>query len=160
MIVTDPASPAFNSYASTDDLRKFAGDREIKLPEATEPLLLKAMDYLNGLSWYGSRASASQSLPWPRSGVVFDGVKLPPDVTPAQLVTAQCMLAIEAISGDLLAANREAAVKSERVEGAVTTTYAVTDGQSFTPSYPLVMGILNGLVSGKGFSINATARRA
>lgn len=160
MITTGPNSPLFNSYASTDDLRKFAVDRGLKLPEATEPLLLKAMDYLNGLSWYGSRASVSQPLPWPRTGVVFDGIKLPADAIPAQLVTAQCMLAVEAISGDLLAANREAAVKSERVEGAVTTTYAVTDGQSFIPSYPLVMGILNGLVSGKGFAINATARRA
>jgi len=159
MIITDSASPAFNSYASADDLRKFAHYRGIEIPDVVDPLLLKAMDYLNGLSWYGSRFTICQPLPWPRSGVLFDGVKLPPDTIPAQLVTAQCMLAIEAKGGDLLAANREAAVKSERVEGAVTTTYAVSDGQSFTPSYPLVMGILNGLVSGKGFAINATARR-
>ena len=159
MIVSDPASAEFNSYATADNLRKFASSREIALPDAAEPLLLKAMDYLNGLSWYGSRLSVSQPLPWPRSGVVFDGVKLPSDIIPAQLVTAQCMLAIEAISGDLLAANREAAVKSERVDGAVTVSYAVADGQSFTPNYPLVMGILTGLVSGRGFAINATARR-
>lgn len=159
MIVSDPALAEFNSYATADNLRKFASSREIELPDAIEPLLLKAMDYLNGLPWYGSRLSASQPLPWPRSGIVFDGVKLPSDTIPAQLVTAQCMLAVEAISGDLLAANREAAVKSERVEGAITTTYAVADGQSFTPSYPMVMGILSGLVAGRGFAINATARR-
>lgn len=159
MIVTAPDLAEFNSYATADDLRKFAIARELNLPNAVEPLLLKAMDYLNGLSWYGSRLSVFQPLPWPRSGVVFDGIKLPPDTIPAQLVTAQCMLAIEAINGDLLAANREAAVKSERVEGAVTTTYAVADGQPFTPSYPLVMGILSGLVSDRGFAINATARR-
>lgn len=159
MIITDPKSVTFNSYATADDLRKFALAREFNLPDAVEPLLLKAMDYLNGLSWYGSRLSVSQPLPWPRSGVVFDGAKLPSDTIPAQLVTAQCMLSVEAINGDLLAANREAAVKSERVEGAVTVTYSVADGQSFTPSYPLVTGILTGLVSGRGFAINATARR-
>lgn len=159
MLITDPQSPDFNSYASVDDLTKFSLERELALPDKPESILIKAMDYLNGLSWYGSRVSVSQPLPWPRSGVVFDGVKLPVDAIPSQLKTAQCMLAIEAISGDLLASSREAAVKSERVEGAITTVFAIADGESFSASYPMVDGVLNGLVSGKGFAINAIARR-
>ncbi|VEJ54626.1 DnaT-like ssDNA-binding protein [Pragia fontium] len=159
MIITNPQSPDFNSYASTVDLAKFASSRNLELPENTESLLIKAMDYLNGLNWYGNRTAVTQPLPWPRKGVVFDGVRLPANTIPAQLATAQCMLAVEAIDGELLASSREASVKSERVEGAVTVTYAVTDGECFTASYPLVMGILNGLVAGRGFAINAIVRR-
>lgn len=70
------------------------------------------------------------------------------------------MLAIEAIAGDLLSSVREAAVKTERVEGAVTMTYAVADGEAFTPSYPAVMAILGDLAGGRGYAINTFAERA
>ncbi len=160
MLITDPTSPDFNSYASVVDLTKFASARIIDLPNNPEALLIKAMDYLNGLNWYGSRATFDQPLPWPRSDVVFDGYNYPATDFPRQLITAQCMLAIEATTGDLLGANREAAVKSEAVSGVVSVTYAVTDNTSFTPTYPAVMAILRGLVMGSGFAINAIARRA
>lgn len=70
------------------------------------------------------------------------------------------MLAIEAIDGDLLSSVRESAVKTERVEGAVTITYAVADGEVFTPSYPAVMALLGDLAGGRGYAINAFAERA
>lgn len=159
MIITDHQSPDFNSYASITDLANFATLRNLELPEKTESLLIKAMDYLNGLGWYGKRTSLSQPLPWPRSGITYDGFTYPSDNIPSQLITAQCMLAVEAIDGELLGANRTADVRSEAISGAVTVTYAVSDTESFTPSYPSVMAILRGFVAGKGFAINATARR-
>ncbi len=54
----------------------FAQARDIALPEKTAPLLIRAMDYLEGLSWYGRRASATQQLSWPRAGVYVDGYEL------------------------------------------------------------------------------------
>ncbi|MDN0096565.1 DnaT-like ssDNA-binding protein [Yersinia rohdei] len=160
MLVTDPTSPSFNSYASLEDLVAFALARVIQLPTETDPLLIKAMDYLNGLNWYGNRTKLTQPLPWPRSGITFDGFSYPSTSIPRQLITAQCMLAVEAIDGELLGSNREAAIKSEAVSGAVSVTYAVSDTESFTPNYPAVMAILRGFASGNGFAINATARRS
>lgn len=160
MIITDITSPAMNSYADEAELIAFAALRGISLPENLAPLLIKAMDYLEGLDWVGYRTKPGQVLAWPRAGVWLDGFELPVDEIPRQVITAQCMLAVEAIDGDLLGSVREAAVKSERVEGAVTTTYAVADGEVFTPSYPAVMALLGGLAGGSGYAINTFAERA
>ncbi|ELY5928676.1 DnaT-like ssDNA-binding protein [Cronobacter turicensis] len=160
MINTDTTSPDFNSYASESDLMAFAKARDIALPEKAAPLLIRAMDYLEGLSWYGRRASATQPLAWPREDIFIDGYELPGDEIPRAVINAQCMLAVEAIEGDLLASVREAPVKSESVSGAISTTYAIPDGGLFTPSYPAVIAVLGDLVSGRGFAINTTAERA
>jgi len=160
MINTDITAADVNSYASEDELASFAALRGIELPETLAPLLIKAMDYLEGLDWVGSKANPRQPLAWPRVNVVLDEHDFPPDEVPRQVITAQCMLAVEAIDGDLLSSVREAAVKTERVEGAVTMTYAVPDGEVFTPTYPAVMAILGDLAGGRGYAINAFAERA
>ncbi|BBQ83446.1 hypothetical protein WP3W18E02_19750 [Klebsiella sp. WP3-W18-ESBL-02] len=160
MIITDITSPDANSYASEADLMAFAALRDIELPESLAALLIKAMDYLEGLDWVGSKTDLRQPLSWPRMNVVIDDHDFPPGELPRQVITAQCMLAVEAIDGDLLTSVREAAVKTERVEGAVTTTYAVADGEVFTPSYPAVMALLGDLAGGRGYAINAFAERA
>lgn len=160
MIITDITSPDANSYTNAADLTAFATLRGTDLPENLAPLLIRAMDYLEGLDWIGSKADPRQPLAWPRINVVLDGHDFPPDEVPQQVVAAQCMLAIEAINGDLLASVREAAVKSERVEGAVTVTYAVADGEVFTPSYPTVLALLGELAGRRGFAINAFSERS
>lgn len=160
MVNTDITSPDANSYASEEDLASFAEIRGIELPDKLTPLLIKAMDYLEGLDWVGSKTDPRQPLAWPRVNVILDEYDFPPDEVPRQVITAQCMLAVEAIDGDLLSSVREAAVKTERVEGAVTMTYAVSDGEVFTPSYPAVMALLGDLAGGRGYAINAFAERA
>lgn len=160
MIITDITAADVNSYASEDELVSFATLRGVELPEKLAPLLIKAMDYLEGLDWVGSKADPRQQLAWPRVNVVLDEHDFPPHEVPRQVITAQCMLAVEAIDGDLLSSVREAAVKTERVEGAVTMTYAVADGEVFTPTYPAVMAILGDLAGGRGYAINAFAERA
>lgn len=72
MLVTDPDSPDFESYASVDDLRVLATSRGYEVPaddSACKKLLLQGMDYLAGLIWKGSRSVAEQPLFWPRSGL-------------------------------------------------------------------------------------------
>lgn len=160
MINTHITAADVNSYASEDELASFAALRGIELPEKLAPLLIKAMDFLEGLDWEGSKADPRQPLAWPRVNVVLDEHDFPPDEVPRQVITAQCMLAVEAIDGNLLSSVREAAVKTERVEGAVTMTYAVADGEVFTPSYPAVMAILGDLAGGRGYAINVFAERA
>ncbi|EBS1880847.1 hypothetical protein EGU82_18475 [Salmonella enterica subsp. enterica serovar Uganda] len=160
MIVTDPTNTGFNSYASEADLVAFTEARDVELPEKKVSLLIKAMDYLEGLDWVGQKTDPRQPLAWPRVGVVMDGYDFPTDEVPRQVITAQCMLAVEAIEGDLLTSVREEAVKTERVEGAVTMTYAVAEGEVFTPSYPAVVAILGDLAGGRGYAINTFAERA
>jgi hypothetical protein len=159
MITTDHNSNSFNSYASVDDLENFADARGIQLPENKEPLLIKAMDYLNGLNWAGQKARPDQPLPFPRKDMVIDSYFLPSGIIPVQVVTAQCMLAVEAISGDLLPSVREAPVKSESLAGALAVSYAV-DEFGFKPRYTAVMSILGDLVVSSGFSINCIAERS
>lgn len=159
MINTDPNSGEFNSYAGVDDLVRFANDRGVDLPKNKEALLIKAMDYLNGLDWVGKKAKSDQALPFPRRDIVLDDYLLPSGVIPIQLIVAQCMLAIEAISGDLISSVREAPVKSEAIAGAMTITYAVEE-TGFKPQYTAVMAILRGLVINGKFSINCVAERA
>jgi hypothetical protein len=160
MINTDITSPDANSYASEEDLASFAALRGIELPDKLTPLLIKAMDYLEGLGWVGAKADPRQALAWPRVNVVLDDHDFPPSEVPRQVITAQCMLAVESMDGNLLSSVREAAVKTERVEGAVTMTYAVADGEVFTPSYPAVVALLSDLAGGRGYAINAFAERA
>ncbi len=160
MINTNINSPDFNSYASEDELAAFADLRGIELPDKTVPLLIRAMDYLEGMNWAGRRVNLAQPLAWPRKEVYIEDHELPHDQIPRQVITAQCMLAVEAIDGELLGSVREAAVKTERVDGAVTMTYAVADGETFTPSYPAVTSLLDGLAIARGFAINTFAERA
>ena len=158
MINTDPNSSDFNSYASIEELEAFAQARGITLPDNKESLLIKAMDYLNGLNWVGKKAKLEQSLSFPRKDIVLDGYLLPSGVIPVQVVKAQCMLAIEAIAGDLLYSIRDAPIQSESIAGALSVTYAI-DKSGFIPRYPAVISILRGLVVGEGFSINCVAER-
>ncbi|MWN91270.1 hypothetical protein GQ597_11220 [Gilliamella sp. Pra-s65] len=159
MINADLNSSSFNSYASIDDLEHFANARDISLPNNKESLLIKAMDYLNGLNWAGKKAKQNQPLPFPRKDIVLDGYSLSSNEIPTPLITAQCMLAIEAISDDLLPSVREAPVKSESIAGALTVAYSV-DESGFKPQYTAVMSILGDLVVSRGFSINCIAERS
>ena len=151
MINADPRSPDFNTYASVIDLRAFATGRGYTVPADDAEcgqLLVQAMDYLEGRSWRGQRASASQPLSWPRSGVRFDGVDLPDDTIPQRLVDAQCRLAIESQEIDLTpSVAGGGAVTMERVEGAVTVQYEPGTNKA-APSFPWLYSSLRGLVVG------------
>ena len=75
MIDPDKNSPIFNSYASVDDLKKYAEDRNITLADSgLEALLITAMDYLESQKWLGKRTNLNQPLSFPRSGLSRDGV--------------------------------------------------------------------------------------
>lgn len=149
MLITDPTSPDFNSYASVIDVRDFAESRGYSLPDddhECEKLLIQAMDYLAGLAWRGSRTSPEQALPWPRSGVIVDGVLLASDKIPREIIQAQCRLAVEAQETDLTPSfNGGAEVVQEAVSGAVSVSYA-PGTSSDAPIFPWLNGLLRGFV--------------
>ena len=151
MLVADPHSPGFNTYASVADLRAFAAGRGYTVPADDDEcgmLLMQAMDFLEGKAWCGQRFSTSQPLSWPRSGVRFDGIDLPDDTIPQRLVDAQCRLAIESQEIDLTpSVAGGGAVIAESVQGAVSVQYEPGTNKA-TPSFPWFYSSLRGLVVG------------
>lgn len=151
MLVTDPASPDFESYASVADLRDLAGRRGYEVPAEDiecEQVLLQAMDYLAGLKWKGNRADPEQSQAWPRTCVVVDGATLPGNTIPKQVIQAQCRLAVEAQETDLQPSSSGGGeVLQETVTGAVSVTYA-QGSRTAAPSFSWLGGLLRGMVMG------------
>lgn len=156
MIISDPNSPEFNSYASFEDLRAFAKLRLYELPDDEKEqsaLLIQAMDYLESMKWKGKRKDVNQPLAWPRVYVVVDGVPIDPSSIPKKLIAAQCRLAIEAQEVDLTP-TLGGEVISERVEGAVSVTYA-EGTNSGAPEFSWLSGLLDGLIAtGSGGIVN------
>jgi hypothetical protein len=123
-------NPAANSYAAVADLVAFAAARQATLTtdEPTqEALLLKAMDYVEDLDFKGFRFRQLQALKWPRYDVIIDGWPILMSQIPAQLIYAQCALALEYQTIELLPTfqpNDHGSVMSDAVAGAVSETYA------------------------------------
>lgn len=160
MIDSDKTSPTFNSYASVADLKAYASARQLTLPddEKLAPLLIVAMDYLESQKWLGKRADNEQPLSFPRIGLSRDGVAIPDDEIPKQLIQAQCRLAMESQDNDLQP-TLGAEVLSERIEGALTVQYAEGTNTG-APNFPWLKGLLSGLIDvSDGFAINTFAMR-
>ncbi len=149
MLITDPASMDFNSYASVGDLKLYASTRGYEIPadeQECEKLLIQSMDFLAGLAWRGSRTSSSQPQAWPRSGVFYDGVAVSDSVIPRQVVFAQCRLAIEAQEIDLSPSfDAGGEVVQEAVSGAISVSYSPGTSKS-VPSFPWLNSMLRGFV--------------
>lgn len=89
-----------NSYVSLADARAFATARGFSLPSddaVLEPLLIKAMDYLESkrAEYKGTKVESTQALQWPRQDVYIDGFLFDYQAIPVELVSAQVQLAIE-----------------------------------------------------------------
>ena len=133
--------PTANSYAAVADLRSFAKVRGATLPTADadcEVLLLKAMDFLQGLNYQGNRFRPDiQILDWPRANVMIEGWPHPYQEIPRQLIFAQCALAIEAMTTDLLPTQDigdAAGAKISETVGPVTTAYTNSGTVRRTPA--------------------------
>lgn len=151
-----------NSYQTVADLRAYAGLRGESVPEADadcEVLLIKAMDAMQALPFKGERVSKDQPLPWPRKHVIVEGFPYPETELPRQLGQAQCALAIEAQTVDLLPTtpvNAKGPVTSERIEGAVTVTYANPTRPNSVPAVAKAQALLSVLLRQNGlFAIRA-----
>ena len=101
LIVEDGTLPAgANSFASVADADAYHAARLTaawtdELAEIQkEAALIRASDWLNRkVMWNGRKASRSQRMAWPRSGVVTQDGEIAPDEIPAEVVEACCELA-------------------------------------------------------------------
>ena len=124
-----------NSYVSVVNAQTWVTARGIAVT-VTEALLLKAMDYLEALraEYQGVKVSSDQALQWPRYDVYVDGYPLDSDVIPATLISAQCQLACDAYTMDLLpSGDGREVIKESMVMGLVSKEYSPGSGGAALP---------------------------
>jgi len=111
-----------NSYVSESELTEYTTDRGITLTGTASVLLIKAMDYLETLTYRGNRTLETQPLSWPREEVFLDSIELDKNTIPTQLKRAQMTLAVELDSGNDPLSSLDQAVKREQA-GPVEVEY-------------------------------------
>lgn len=119
--------------------------REAKLREAADYLML-------AYRWPGQPAVTGQRLPWPRAGVVSGKGYYPSDAIPTQVIQAQQLLALEALTTPLLkkpAVDRTVIEETKSVSGVGSKTFkyatAPIDGVSGLRRFFTVDNILAGI---------------
>src|SRR6187402_1351463 len=85
--------PGANSYVTVLEFQDWLTARGIALTGDPEQQLIKAMDYLESLSFVGEPVQCDQSLQWPRYCVWIDNCYFPSNQIPSQLKTAQMQTA-------------------------------------------------------------------
>jgi hypothetical protein len=86
-----------NSYLSVADVIQYAKDRQYTFQTSVSVLIIKAMDYIETLSYKGSKLTRNQGLQWPRYNVIIDGYYVDPLIIPNDLKKglAECIMAID-----------------------------------------------------------------
>lgn len=113
-----------------------------------EQAIRRAADHMEqayGQRWKGERASDTQALSWPRSGI--DGVES--DSTPLVVAQANALLAFKAAAGDL-SPDVERVVQSESI-GPISTTYA--PGSAPWTKFRSVDNMLASLLKARGITL-------
>jgi hypothetical protein len=161
LIIEDGAAKAdAQSYATVTELRGYATLRGATVPVADadcEALLVKAVDYLQSLDFVGDQFSKEQALKWPRANACVESWPLETDEIPRQLVQAQCALAIEAQTIDLLPTipigGQRGPVIAESVAGAVSRAYANNGTVRETPAIAKARALLTPLLKNRGLFV-------
>jgi hypothetical protein len=148
-----------DSYATLAELATYATSRGVTLSgndAAKEVLLRQAADYLETLEhkYKGSRVDTDQALAWPRSDVYLYGssTELPEDEIPALLIKAQCQLACDAQTLNLLPNGAGREVIRQKVD-VIETEYAKQGTGSVKPELNKAMAILAPLLNTNGFAV-------
>ena len=163
VVETGGIVPGADSYVSLAGARALAAGYGLTLPvddTEAEVALRNGAVYvgLQEPSMCGRRASASQSLAYPRQGVSLYGFALASDVIPPQVIHAQVAAAVEYGAGtDVRASSDGRVTESERVEGAVTVSYfnnGVTGATTtITAALDALRPLLCGSVNGASFNV-------
>lgn len=157
-----PLTQGTDTYASEAELASYASARGITVTGTPSVLLLLAIDYLATLEdrWQGERASPSQPLAWPRTGVYVYGTALADDAIPQSLKDAQIRLALEADSGVALMPTVPVGGRGSVIKEKVDVVEVSYDSgyNNSQPIFTAAMGLLKPLMKAGG-GINFEVRR-
>lgn len=136
-----------NTYVSREDFLAYALARGIEIADddPADVLLTKAMDYLNGLTWKGQLAVAFQPLPWPRQFVFIGADEFPEHTVPPDVVSAQCVLAMQVNAGFDIAPTYDVSggLVIDETVGPITTKFSDRFGApTGGPNMPAVSALL------------------
>lgn len=134
-----------NSYVTEAELTAYAVARGVTISGDPEELLIKAMDYIEGLEFIGVKYQYDQPLQWPRAYVMLDSYWIDQDEIPQLLKDAQCESAIT-IDADIDPLANIDRVKQSTTVGVVSVTYAT--GSSATTIVRKLSNKLRKLLSG------------
>jgi hypothetical protein len=164
-VETGTGSATADSYDTLANLRLYASNRGVTLPEddvVAEVQARIAFGVLNGYGerYKGSKRTAAQAGQWPRSDVVIDGFDFANDAIPVQLMQAQAELMMAQTDGvDLTPAGTSARVIEEQV-GPIRTRYSEAFGtpEGTAPRLPAVDALLRPLLDRGGLGGLSTIR--
>lgn len=138
------------------------GDSRSTLPADTaayEAIILRAMDYFEGLDFQGVLVNRDQPLQWPRSDAYIDGYDVPSDEIPDEVKKAlyEITYTEETGVGELNAVDRK--VESEKV-GPIAVTYSSSSAsRTISPALSRSLRKLTSGTSGLGGSTFMVSRR-
>lgn len=110
-------------YTDTHTFDAWANARGFMIKGSSSELLTQALDWLELQQFAGSKTDAAQPNQWPRTGVTIDGVSVPSDTVPQQVIDLQMRVAADIDAGMDPSGQRKAAKASVAVVGAVAVTY-------------------------------------
>lgn len=117
------------TYSTTTELTEYATARGIVLVGDLGALLVNAHDYIESLTYQGTRYDAAQTSVWPRVDVYVDGIIISGDTVPQGIKNAEMQCACDIDAGFNPLAILERAVKRTKVD-VIEVEYA--DGASDT----------------------------
>jgi hypothetical protein len=103
-MVTTPGASNADSWATEDDLEAYEATRlprisgfsDLTCDEKEAILLAGCREIEACFEWNGSAASSTQSLTWPRSGMLTrTGYAIPTNINPQELKNAQCEFGLQ-----------------------------------------------------------------
>lgn len=138
------------SYATVAEARAYATERGLTFPASdvtAEQLMITAMDFIEAFrgEFQGIKTSSSQALQWPRSYAVLDGYDLDIDAIPDILKLAQCQLAIDANSQELMPIGTGKEVIREKVD-VIETQYQPSGDVNPQPIFTKAEALLKPLL--------------
>lgn len=118
-----------NSYVSVDNFIAWADARGVTYPALPElqQKILRAMDYIESLSFVGQKNTDTQALQWPRAYVTIDGYSVESDEIPPELKVAVYEATKIEIDGDSKLTASERETIKEKI-GDIEVTYASSAG--------------------------------
>jgi len=118
-----------NSYVSIDNFIAWADARGVTYPALPElqQKILRAMDYIESLSFVGQKNTDTQALQWPRAYVTIDGYSVESDEIPPELKVAVYEATKIEIDGDSKLTASERETIKEKI-GDIEVTYASSAG--------------------------------
>lgn len=154
LIVEDGSRPAgANSYISIADFETYALTRGITVNGDPEELLIRAMDFLEGLSYIGEKYTIAQTLQWPRWDVVIDNFYVNANTVPIQVPNGQCEAALAIDNNNDQLSDLPRNTLSAKV-GSLSVTYQANQATTIVRKvHNALYKVLKGGINGISFAV-------